>query len=479
MDDNTVSTEYLGELTEEEFGGGNELSSTGFLVFGLLTFWIYTVLTYSKCLQRHFDLRLDYFNSLLKQRDSEKEVQIPELIVSRGFSPKSYPAPICVILYFISMALAVGRAAGVQLGLLGAFGYETLRKMDMVAAATASFLFCLSSILFVWWVCRVIKDHEYFELLFAKFVQNPDNFKIVPPSQKFVKRWDRNNNRIALFLILCIPMTVSPLMAAKHFYSIIDAGKTLDHLIIIWQIILYGCAAAFHIWGTQILMNMYNDHLRIENFSRTFIFGNGRIPVAGNSVVDESSRQTPVSRDIVPERSLSAIMLTDIVGYSKKMESDEEGMYATLLKHNEIIREKIKENNGREIKTIGDAFLVRFSSAVDAVRTGIGIQQALSNYNKDRDLDEKIMVRIGIHIGDVLVMDGDIIGNGVNIASRIEPLAEPGGICISADVYNLIKKSLDIKVVNIGKKELKNISDAPEIYKILVETIRDSQSGLK
>ncbi len=168
-----------------------------------------------------------------------------------------------------------------------------------------------------------------------------------------------------------------------------------------------------------------------------------------------------------PDRELSAIMMTDIVGFSKEMENDEEHTYSKLLVHNEIIRKSISKKRGEEIKTIGDAFLVRFKSAVDAVEAGMNIQNRLLRYNKDRKKNDQILVRIGIHVGDVLMKDNDVFGNIINIASKIEPLADPGGICISEDAYNIVKKSIDFDILSLGKKELKNIKDPPEVFKIL------------
>jgi CheY-like chemotaxis protein len=173
--------------------------------------------------------------------------------------------------------------------------------------------------------------------------------------------------------------------------------------------------------------------------------------------------------DMYPHRALAAIMITDIVGFSKEMEKNEEHAYSKLLIHNEMIRKSISKNRGEEIKTIGDAFLVRFKSAVDAVKAAMNIQNKFLRYNKDKKDVDQILVRIGIHIGDILIEDNDVFGNGVNVASKIEPLAEPGGICISADAYNVVKKSIDIKVLSLGIKELKNIKDSPEIFKILID----------
>jgi len=200
------------------------------------------------------------------------------------------------------------------------------------------------------------------------------------------------------------------------------------------------------------------------------------IEAGGNDYVVKPFKFVDVHRKIekllsmYPDRALAAIMITDIVGFSKEMEDNEERTYSKLLVHNEMIRKNIKKNKGEEIKTIGDAFLVRFKSAVDAVKAAINIQKQFLKYNKNRKAVDQILVRIGIHIGDILIKDNDVFGNGINIASKIEPLAEPGGICISADAYNVVKNSIDIKVLSLGRKELKNIEEPPEIFKILIES---------
>lgn len=474
--------EELHEFSEEEFGGGNELAATGFLVFGLLTFWIYTVWNYSACLKRHFDLRWSFFRSLLQENRIEIE-DIPFSIIQKGFLLKRKPKFICTLLFTISFLIIGGRAIAIILGLFRSLNDDLLRKLDMLSTGIASFFFCISSIYFIWWGCTAVKNHEYNEMLLAKYIKDPSNFKKVPPSPKFSARWNHNQNRIALFLILCIPLTVSPFISVHFFYRFIDsnAGLVSTSALVIWQILLFTCAAIFHLWGTQLLLNMYNGHLRIEKFNQHIfasIPGSSR-NTADSVIFDPSNRNRLNIGDLVPKRTLAAIMITDMVGFSKEMETDEENVYNKLIRHNQIIREILKENNGYEIKTIGDAFLVRFWSAVDAVKAGMKIQNRLSNFNKNKQPREKIIVRIGIHLGDILMMDKDIIGNGVNIASRIEPLAEPGGICISADVYNIIKKSIDVKVINIGKKELKNIRDAPEVYKILIESATPLDSEME
>jgi class 3 adenylate cyclase/Tol biopolymer transport system component len=171
---------------------------------------------------------------------------------------------------------------------------------------------------------------------------------------------------------------------------------------------------------------------------------------------------------------LSVIMFSDIVGYSKMMQENENLAMTILGRHNEFIREALGKHDGKEIKVIGDAFLVSFATVANAVRCAIDIQEKFSKYNESAAEKERLLLRIGIHMGDIIVKDNDVFGDGVNIASRIQPLAEPGGICISQEVYNLVKHKLDMQAVSLGPKELKNIKDKIEIYEILVGSIATS-----
>jgi class 3 adenylate cyclase len=172
-------------------------------------------------------------------------------------------------------------------------------------------------------------------------------------------------------------------------------------------------------------------------------------------------------------RKLSAIMFTDIVGYSKMMGEDEVGTLEFLKFHNAMLQAEIEKNDGRVIKTVGDAFLADFNSAVNAVRCAVSIQKHLHDYNEGFSFSsgKKHQVRIGIHIGDVVMSDNDIFGDGVNIAARLQPMAEPGGICISQDVYNHIKNQVEFHATALGPHELKNIAQKIEIYKIVMEVI--------
>lgn len=172
------------------------------------------------------------------------------------------------------------------------------------------------------------------------------------------------------------------------------------------------------------------------------------------------------------ERRLAAIMFSDICGFSKIMEKNEKQALEIVELAFSCISQAVEQYGGRIIKKIGDGILCEFSSAVNAVRAAIDVQKAISDYNRNVSKDEQFLLRIGIHVGDIIVADGgDIFGDGVNIASRIEPMAEPGGICISQDVFDLVKNKVSIETVSLGPKELKNISRQIEIYKILLDAV--------
>jgi class 3 adenylate cyclase len=177
------------------------------------------------------------------------------------------------------------------------------------------------------------------------------------------------------------------------------------------------------------------------------------------------------------QRKLSAIMFTDIVGYSKMMGADEAGTMAFLKFHNALMREEIAKNGGRVIKTVGDAFLADFNSAVNAVKCAVSVQKRFLRHNQETGKNQQ--VRIGIHIGDVVISENDIFGDGVNIAARIQPIAEPGGICISQDVYNHIKNKVEFHTVSLGPKELKNIAQKVSIYKIVTEVLDEPKGAQK
>ncbi len=166
------------------------------------------------------------------------------------------------------------------------------------------------------------------------------------------------------------------------------------------------------------------------------------------------------------ERKLAAIMFTDIYGYSRLMSSDERKALNMLSEHDRIVEDVIRSHNGNILKKMGDAILAEFNSAVDALNCAIKIQNDLGDYNSNRILDERIIIRIGLHVGDVIVKDNDLFGEGINVAARLEPLADPGGICISQSVYESVKSHAEFDAIKVGDVELKNILEKYIIYKI-------------
>ena len=167
------------------------------------------------------------------------------------------------------------------------------------------------------------------------------------------------------------------------------------------------------------------------------------------------------------QRRLAAIVAADVSGFSRLMGSDEEGTHASLNIHlGELIEPCIAEHRGRVVKRTGDALLAEFSSVLDAVRCSIAMQAGMRQRNASAPIDRRIEFRIGVNIGDVIVDGDDIFGDGVNVAARLESLAEPGGVCISGDAYRQIRNRLDLSVTDLGEQHLKNIAEPVQVYKL-------------
>ena len=167
-------------------------------------------------------------------------------------------------------------------------------------------------------------------------------------------------------------------------------------------------------------------------------------------------------------RRLAAIMFTDMVGYTALGQRDESLSLALVEEQRKLIRSLLDRHNGREVKTIGDAFLIEFPSALDAARCAYGIQRAIREYNVQLSDERKLHLRVGIHLGDVVESGGDISGDAVNVASRIQPMAEDGGVCITRQVYDHVHNKLEIPLSNIGSRVLKNVSSPVELYKMVM-----------
>jgi adenylate cyclase len=160
------------------------------------------------------------------------------------------------------------------------------------------------------------------------------------------------------------------------------------------------------------------------------------------------------------ERRLAAVLAADVAGYSRLMGTDEEGTLARLKSlRKTLVDPAIASHRGRIVKTTGDGMLVEFASAVDAVRSSADVQRKMAEQNAALPQDQRIEYRIGIHVGDIIIDDNDIFGDGVNIAARLEGIAEPGGICISDDAYRQIRGKVDVAFDDLGARSLKNIAE--------------------
>jgi adenylate cyclase len=167
------------------------------------------------------------------------------------------------------------------------------------------------------------------------------------------------------------------------------------------------------------------------------------------------------------DRRLAAILAGDVAGYSRLMGTDEEGTLSRLHAHRrEFLEPKVAEHRGRIVKRTGDGVLIEFASAVDATRCAVEIQHGMIERNAPVSQDKRIELRIGIHVGDVMIEDGDIFGDGVNIAARLEGIAQPGGICISDDAYRQVRGKLDANFQDAGEQELKNIARPVRVYQL-------------
>ncbi|HLX13119.1 MAG TPA: adenylate/guanylate cyclase domain-containing protein, partial [Bacteroidota bacterium] len=171
---------------------------------------------------------------------------------------------------------------------------------------------------------------------------------------------------------------------------------------------------------------------------------------------DPLTPQGPADNPHEGVRKLAAVMFTDIKDFSKKMQKDEQATMRMLTVHNTMMRQTVHKYSGIVVKTVGDAFLVMFNSVVSATQCAIEVQQKFYEYNLQFRADEdRILVRIGIHLGDIIETDKDIFGDGVNIASRVQSTAEVGGLNISESVYQQVRSKLNIRVIDLGVPQLK------------------------
>jgi len=167
------------------------------------------------------------------------------------------------------------------------------------------------------------------------------------------------------------------------------------------------------------------------------------------------------------ERRLAAVLAADVAGYSRLMGADEEGTHERLQAHlRELVEPKITEHRGRTVKNTGDGFLAEFPSVVDAVRCAVEIQRGIADREPEVPDERRIRFRVGVHLGDVIAEEHDIFGDGLNIAARLEGLAEPGGICVSRMVRDNVRDRLDCIFEDLGEQQVKNIARPVRVYRV-------------
>jgi adenylate cyclase len=167
------------------------------------------------------------------------------------------------------------------------------------------------------------------------------------------------------------------------------------------------------------------------------------------------------------QRRLAAILAADVVGYSRLMQLDETGTLAALkTRRSEVFQPLISKHHGRIVKVMGDGVLVEFGSAVDAVECAVQLQDAMENANADLPEDRQIVLRVGVNLGDVLVEGGDLYGDGVNVAARLEALAEPGSVYVSQTVFSHVRGKAEVRFDDLGEQALKNMSEPVKVYRV-------------
>src|SRR5438876_6448896 len=171
-----------------------------------------------------------------------------------------------------------------------------------------------------------------------------------------------------------------------------------------------------------------------------------------------------MSDPITVSRRLVAVFAADVEGYSRLMGADEVGTLRGLTERRAILDKLIGEHRGRIANTAGDSVLAEFGSAVDAVQCAVHAQAALAEANSNLSADKRISFRIGIHIGDVMVRGGDLFGDGVNIAARLQVLAQPGSVCVSGATYEQVRKILPLAFTDLGAQQVKNLEEPIRAY---------------
>src|SRR6266849_2764382 len=195
----------------------------------------------------------------------------------------------------------------------------------------------------------------------------------------------------------------------------------------------------------------------------------------GVNAVSNLSRRRALASERV-ERRLTAILAADVAGYSRLTGLDEEGTHVQLKEHLRVLVDpKISEYRGRVVKNTGDGMLAEFGSVVDAVRCALDVQRGMVERNANVPQEKRIEFRIGINVGDIIIDRGDIFGDGVNVAARLEGLAKPGGICIADDAHRQVRGKIDVSFEDAGERQLKNIARPVRVFRVALDDARPAK----
>src|SRR4249920_287700 len=176
-------------------------------------------------------------------------------------------------------------------------------------------------------------------------------------------------------------------------------------------------------------------------------------------------------------RRLAAIVAADVAGYSRLMGLDEVGTARTLREHRKVTDALVAKHGGRLVKTTGDGVLLEFPSVVDAVECAVAVQAVMAERNQGVPEDRRMLFRIGVNLGDILIEGDDILGDGVNIAARLESIAEPGGICISSSAYDQVRGKVAVEFADLGEQSLKNIARPVQAYAVVGDRLGPATKG--
>ena len=189
-------------------------------------------------------------------------------------------------------------------------------------------------------------------------------------------------------------------------------------------------------------------------------------PVALAGVPDERQKRAEQEQPARVGRRLAAIVAADVAGYSRLMGLDEVGTARTLREHRAVTDALVAKHGGRLVKSTGDGVLLEFPSVVDAVECAVAVQAVMAERNEGVPVDRRMLFRIGINLGDILIEGDDILGDGVNVAARLEGIAEPGGICISSSAYDQVRGKVAVEFTDLGEQNLKNIARPVRAYAV-------------